>query len=160
MTADRLQGDVLLTTVNPVFPDVSDREGSFDIESEAGLMKMTAGFETAVNLSLFGGNDLDDGTPGNVHQWWGNLLETEDARAYRGTTQYLLDNLPATSGNLLKIQQGVEADLAWFLALNVASSVSVVVAIPGHNRIEITVAILAEGVESEFTFTENWKAAT
>ncbi|GAG06443.1 unnamed protein product, partial [marine sediment metagenome] len=62
-------GDILL---------LSTKDGG-DINIESGLIEMTAGFETAVYLSLFGGNIEDDGTEATKSKtWWGNLLETDN----------------------------------------------------------------------------------
>jgi len=159
---DRLQGDPKLTVIDAsltatlAFP----RGGSFDVTVAAGLMQMDQGFETAVSLSMFGGADQDDGTPGNVFEWWGNLTETEEAFTYRGRTQWALDNLPLTTANLLRVKAAAEADLAWMLALNVANSVDVTVSIVRFGWVQIKVSVKAEGLEEEFTFTPNWKAAT
>ena len=135
------QGDVLL------FQTVDDGE----INIENGLVEMSGGLETAAYLSMFGGDE-------DLSEWWGNLEETELARKYRSETQNLLQSIPATSGNLRRIEQAATRDLAWFLELKVASSVDVSASIPSINHVNITVVIEAEGVQSEFNFVENWEA--
>ena len=135
------QGDVLL------FQTVDDGE----INIENGLVEMSGGLETAAYLSMFGGDE-------DLKEWWGNLEETEPARKYRSETQNLLQSIPATSGNLRRIEQAATRDLAWFLELKVASSVDVSASIPSINHVSITVVIEAEGVQSEFNFVENWEA--
>lgn len=147
--ASTQQGDVLL------FQTVNDG----DISVVNGVVEMTAGFETAAYVSLFGGNIEDDGTAANALTWWGNLDETEPAKKYVSETQHLLDLLPPTSSNLLKLEAAASRDLQWFTDENIASSVTVVVTIPALNAVNFDIKILAEGQETSFNFTENWKAA-
>lgn len=142
------QGDVKLFQ--------TDNEGEINVRD--GLVQMGGGLETAAYLSLFGGNEDDDGLAENNKTWWGNLDEIDPARQYRSETQNLLRAIPATSGNLRRIEDAAARDLAWFIAERVASSVSVSAGIPGVNRIKLTVDIEADGDESRFEFVENWKA--
>tara|TARA_R110000772_G_scaffold268728_1_gene398249 strand:+ start:17293 stop:17739 length:447 start_codon:yes stop_codon:yes gene_type:complete len=143
------QGDVKLFQ--------TDNEGEINVRG--GLVQMGGGLETAAYLSLFGGNEDDDGLAENNKTWWGNLDEIDQARQYRSETQNLLRAIPATSGNLRRIEDAAARDLAWFVSERVASSVSVSASIPGVNRIKLTVDIEADGDESRFEFVENWKAS-
>lgn len=143
------QGDVLLFQ--------TDDDGEINVSG--GIVEMSGGLDTAAYLSLFGGNEDDDGRDDNAATWWGNLGEIDPARQYRSETQNLLRSLPATTGNLLRIEDAASRDLAWFVEESVASSVAVVVSIPAINRIKIRVNIEARGEESRFEFVENWKAA-
>lgn len=143
------QGDVLLFQ--------TDDDGEITVEN--GLVEMSGGLETAAYLSLFGGNEDDDGRGANPLTWWGNLDEVDPARQYHSETQNLLQALPATTGNLRRIEDAAGRDLAWFVGERVASSVTVAASIPGLNRIKLTVDIEAVGEESSFEFVENWKAS-
>lgn len=143
------QGDVLLFQ--------TDDDGEITVEN--GLVEMSGGLETAAYLSLFGGNEDDDGRGDNPLTWWGNLDEVDPVRQYRSETQNLLQALPATTGNLRRIEDAAGRDLAWFVGERVASSVTVAASIPGINRIKLKVDIEAVGEESSFEFTENWKAS-
>ena len=143
------QGDVKLFQ--------TDNEGEINVRD--GLVEMGGGLETAAYLSLFGGNEDDDGLAENNKTWWGNLDEIDPARQYRSETQNLLRAIPTTSGNLRRIEDAASRDLAWFIAEGVASSVSISASIPGVNRIKLTVDIEADGDESRFEFVENWKAS-
>lgn len=143
------QGDVTLFQ--------TDNEGEINVRD--GIVEMGGGLETAAYLSLFGGNEDDDGLADNPKTWWGNIEEVDPARQYKSETQYLLKAIPATSGNLRRIEDAAARDLAWFIAERVASSVTVSASIPGVNRIKLTVDIEADGIESRFEFVENWKAS-
>ena len=142
------QGDVLLKQTND--------DGEITVEN--GIVEMTGGFETAAYLSLFGGNEDDDGSENNLKTWWGNIDEIDPALKYVSETQNLLQALVASSANLIRIEDAVKRDLQWFLDKNIASSVDVEVTIPGINKINIVINITAEGKESQFEFTENWRA--
>lgn len=121
-----------------------------------GVTEMSGGLETSVYLALFGGNEDDDGSNDNVFSWWGNKGKVL-AEQYHSKTQYLLQSLPATSSNLLLLEDAVLLDLAYLTDLNIASSVEVTISIPTVNAVNIKIIIEAEGIETEFNFTENWK---
>lgn len=142
------QGDVSLFQ--------TDDEG--DITVEGGIVTMSGGLETSAYLSLFGGNEDDDGRADNPANWWANIDEVDTAREYHSETQNLLQALAATTGNLRRIEDAANRDLAWFITSKVASSINVDASIPGINRIKLTIDIEAQGEESSFEFVENWKA--
>lgn len=145
--AAKQQGDVLLFQTND--------DGEINVVK--GIVEMSGGFETAIYLSLFGGNEDDDSRDGSSANWWGNLDEVDPARRYRSETQYLLQAISATTGNLRRLEDAAVRDLAWFLQSDAASSVSVVASMPSVNRIKLTIDIEAKGEESSFEFVENWK---
>ncbi len=131
----------------------------FGIEILNGTVSMTQSFETAIWLSLFGGNQLDDGSLENDETWWGNLLETQPEFKMVSRTQNLLRSLPLVTGNLRLIEEAVIADLQWFITTGIASSIdNVKVSIPAVNRVQIDGSIVAFGEETSFSFTENWKS--
>jgi len=142
------QGDVFL------FQTIDDG----NIEIIDGLVTMSGGLETSAYLSLFGGNEDDDGTMETAFSWWGNV-DVQEVRQYRSETQHLLDHLAPTSGNLIRIEDAARRDLAWFLSERVASSVTVSASIPELNRVRLVIDIEAVGEESRFEFVENWRAS-
>jgi len=131
-----------------------------EVEIEGGLVTLTPGLDTAAYLSLFGGNWKDDGSQNNRQTWWGNLGEQDPSRRYRSETQYLLGTIPATSRNLRRVEDAATRDLQWLLDEAVASSLTVSASLIGLNRVKIEVIIRAEGDESQFNYTENWRAST
>lgn len=130
-----------------------------DISVENGLVAMSGGLSTAVYLSWFGGNEEDSGGQDTSLSWWGNVDENEPEKQYRSETQHLLQSIPATSGNLRRIEDAATRDLDWMLSSNAASSVSVAASIPALNRIKLVADVEAVGEESRFEFIENWKVA-
>lgn len=132
----------------------TDDDGEITVED--GIVEMSSGLGTAVYLSLFGGNEDDDGSEGNPFTWWGNHLETEPARQYRSETQHLLQAIPATSGNLGRIEEAANRDLAWMVTEGVATEIAIVVSIPRLNRVKIKIDI--DG-DNTLEFEENWRLA-
>lgn len=97
---------------------------------------MDAGLETAVYLSLFGGKD-----------WWGNIGEPPERQA-TAKTEAFLATIPATSGNLRRLEETVLADLAWL-----DCSVEVSASIPKLNWVEIEIKIHGE---ETIRYVEAW----
>ena len=140
------QGDVLL------FQTLNDG----DISVTGGIVQMSGGLETAAFISLFGGNDADDGRPNNEFTYWGNRDEVDSNFKYVSETQNLLASIPATSSNLRRVEEAALRDLQWFIDVGAASSVDVEASIPSINRVKLVINIEAEGEESQFEFSENW----
>lgn len=143
------QGDVVL------FQSLDDG----DIEVTGGVVTMDGGLQTAAYLSLFGGNEDDDGREKNPRSWWGNLIGDDPNEAQVSRTQYLLRSLAVTSGNLLRVSDAAKNDLAWLVSAGVATSLEVSASIPGLNSVKLTVAVVYQGEDIEFEFVENWKAS-
>ena len=141
------QGDVFLYQGND--------DGEINVVN--GLIEMSGGLETTLYLSLFGGNEDCSGRDTCPFTWWGNINEIDPALKYISETQYLLKELPATTGNLGRIEEAVKRDTKWLIDKKVASSITIIVTIPAINTIKISVGIIAEGVLSSFDFIENWK---
>jgi phage gp46-like protein len=149
-----------LGTFKPQQGDISlfQTDDGGDITALDGIVTMGGGLETAVYLSLFGGNEDDDGRQDSPADWWGNIDETDPAREYHSETQHLLRSLPATTGNLRRLEDAARRDLSWLESDSVASSVTVSASIPGVNKIKLEIDIEAIGEESSFEYVENWKA--
>lgn len=125
-----------------------------------GQAVQTTGLDSMVYLSLFGGNEDDDGLQDNNKQWWGNIDEPDPASQYRSETQFLLKSLPATVGNLARVRKTVARDLKWILDNRIASSINVTVTLTDINKLNISGTIRAVGEETDFNFAVNWKEST
>ena len=134
-------------------------ENDGDIDVINGVVGMSGGLATALYLSLFGGNENDGGGQDTSPSWWGNIDEALPERKYRSATEYLLRGIPATSNNLLRIEDAVRRDTKWLLTSKVASSIVISVTIPAINSVKILIKIEALGEESSFEFVENWKVS-
>lgn len=129
-----------------------------NVTIENGITELDDGLASAAYLSMFGGNEDDTGQADDPNEWWGNLLEDDTARMYRGETETVLRNLPSIPASLRKVEEAMRRDLAWFLSSNIASSVTAEASIPGVDKVRLVVTIEANGNESQFEYVENWKA--
>ncbi len=126
-----------------------------EITSTNGVVEMSGGLETFFYLSLFGGNEEDPGEDDTALSWWGNLDETEPENQYRSKTQHLLQALPATSGNLKRLEDAANSDVKSAIDIGLVKSVTVTVTIPAPNRVKFTIDINGD---TTLEFEENWTA--
>lgn len=124
-------GDVLL---------ISTVDGG-DLNINDGITEMAGGFESAIYLSLFGGNFEDNGTDATESKtWWGNHLDADNPdRKLISRTQNILRGLPATPGNLKLVDQAIKLDLAWMQSSNIIDDLVINLSIPAKNRIQINI---------------------
>jgi phage gp46-like protein len=144
------RGDVLL---------FSTLDGG-EINVESGIVEMTDGFETAVYLSLAGGNKKDDGTESTKkYEWWGNKLESNNPeRKLTSRFQNILFGFPATPANLKKIEAAGKQDLEWMFTDKIADSIVFESSLPEKNRLEVKVVILKDDSKLfETKFSLNWR---
>jgi len=123
-----------------------------------GVIEMTTNFDSMVYLTLYGGNVDDPGGDDKTKQWWGNFTEPDPAKHYRSEFQFIIDGLPASSSNLLLLEQAATRDLEKaFVQTKIADTVKVTATIPKRNQVSFLIEIEAQGNRSEYTFTENWE---
>lgn len=129
-----------------------------DICIDNGIIAMDGGLSTCVYLSLFGGNEDDNGLANNSATWWGNIDVDHAAQKYISLTQHILKSLPATSFNLIKLNDAVEADLDWLLSEKIMTSIIVAVSIPKMNEVHISIEMAnIQGVTQNLQYTQNWE---
>ena len=143
MTID--SGDVLL------FQTVDDGE----IAVTDGIVSMTNGFETAVYLSLFGGNDDDSGRADDDLTWWGNIGARDPDERMVSQTQNMMRGLPVTSGSLPSIRNAIKNDLSWMSKY--VENMEITLAIPGPKRIDIRIRFDFNGAPVTLNYTQNWE---
>lgn len=111
-----------------------------EIDFVAGQATLGDGLETAVYLSLFGGNEDDSGLDADKpRQWWANTEEPDATKRYRSETQYLLLTLPLIPVNLRRFEAAAMLDLAWMTESGLASFVSVTATMPALNTVRLQV---------------------
>ena len=146
------QGDVLLLST----PDGGD------LKIENNFVVGTGGFETATYLTLFGGNKEDNGTSATIKKsWWGNQLDNnEPNKKLSSRTQNFMLSNPATPGNLTKIIENANLDMAWFIDEGICDTIEIQGRIPEPDKLELSIRSLKNGdLVADFKFIENWKAA-
>lgn len=127
-----------------------DTENGGDVTPD---LETRDGLESAVYLSLFGGNVKDDGREQNEFQWWGNLSENEENKKYRSTAAYLLRTVPPSPKNLRRIENAAKNDLEWFLKAGFTQEIFVTATMPKLNQVKLTVAM--EGIDP-LEFRSDW----
>lgn len=116
------------------------------------LVETRDGLETAIYLSLFGGNAADDGRAGNLLTWWGNIGENEANKQYKSEAAYLLRTVPPNTANLKRIEAAAVRDLAW-LVPEYSKNVDVSATMPALNSVNLSVSI--DGL-NPIQFRTNW----
>jgi len=133
-----------------------------DIElTDDDLFVSDQGFDTAIYLSLFGGNELDNGSDSTKPKtWWGNLTETDNPeRKIISHTQFIITGLPATPANLNKLKEAIKADLQWMVNELIIDTLNITVTIATKSRVNIII----EGIKNKkkifgTKFEQNWLA--
>lgn len=138
-----------MTDVN-LYEDLG--QGEIDVVNGDCVLSLD-GLETAVFLSLYGGNDDDSGIQGDDSiQWWGNAEEPDATRIYRSETQFLLKALPAVPANLRRVEDAAARDLAWMTDTGLADAVIPQATIPAVNKIQLTVSVEIDDETFRFVF--------
>jgi phage gp46-like protein len=134
-------------------------DGPFDITTD---VKLDTGLETAVYLSWYGGNERYHGhdDPLNTKHphgpaWWGNLEEPE-ARHLISETAHVLRDLPATSNNLLMVEDSMLRDVQWMLDDGTADEVFVTASLIAKDRINLAARIIIDKEEFAVAFESSW----
>lgn len=126
-----------------------------EINIAGGLVELTDDFRSTVYLSLFGGNEDDDGRDASA-QWWGNLGELDSTKHYRSRVGNLLQALPPSSANLLALEDAARLDLAWLRTVGAVKTIDAVASLPALNKLLLVVTINGD---LTVTYLENWAAA-
>ena len=131
-----------------------------DIDIENGIVKMTEGFETAVYLSLLGGNAEDDGTLATKKkEWWGNKLESNNPEK-KLTSRFnnIITGLPATPANLKKIDEAAKQDLSWFISEKIVDKLEIDSNLSNKNRLDIKIILWKDKEKlCETKYSINWE---
>jgi phage gp46-like protein len=137
MSAARdFEGDLML----------SDTPDGGEIVIDEGLFVSGLSFETAVYLSLFGGNKEDAGRVKNAFEWWGNTIRgTPEAEKMTSRFQAVIMGLPMTIKNIAECEEAALLDLAWLKAEGAVDEIIADGRVGGKNRFYFTVELKASG---------------
>lgn len=132
-----------------------------EITIVAGSVDLDEGITTAIYLSLFGGNEIDSGSDGDKSkQWWANLEEPDASRRYRSETQNLLLSIPATSGNLKRVEDAIGRDLAWMVEAKLATGVVAIARLTAVKKVDIELDVEIDGRKFPVELTAPWRGAS
>jgi phage gp46-like protein len=143
------QGDLLL----------EDTPDGGDISIGDGLFVNDRSFNTAVYVSLFGGNKDDTGKVKNNKTWWGNTLpETSDTEKLISRFQSIILGLPMTTKNIQDAETAAMLDLAWIIEEGIADEILVDGHAGNSNKFFLRVNIRTVGKSVyDNTFSLFWK---
>jgi phage gp46-like protein len=143
------QGDLLL----------EDTPDGGNIRIDDGLFVSDQSFNTAVYLSLFGGNKDDTGKVKNNKTWWGNMLpETSDTEKLVSRFQSIILGLPMTTKNIQEAETAAMLDLSWITDEGIADEILVDGRAGNSNKFFLRVDIRAAGKSIyDNTFSLFWK---
>lgn len=132
------------------------KEG-FDIDLKNNFVEMTSGFESAIFLSIFGGNEEDDYSEATKEkQFWGNRL---NGNQYRSRTLKFINGSYANAQNLQLLEKNILLDLNWFIEENIADTLEVDCSIPNFNELKIDIRLLRDSkLLANSNYKLNWKA--
>jgi phage gp46-like protein len=144
------EGDLLL----------EDTPDGGDIRIENDLFVSDRSFNTAVYLSLFGGNKDDKGKVKNNNTWWGNTLEgTAENEKLVSRFQAIIFGLPMTTKNIQEAETAANLDLKWLINEGAADKIIAAGKATGRNRFALTVEIRSGGKSIyENTFSLFWRS--
>jgi phage gp46-like protein len=144
------EGDLLL----------EDTPDGGDIRIENDLFASDRSFNTAVYLSLFGGNKDDKGKVENNKTWWGNTLEgTAENEKLVSRFQAIIFGLPMTTKNIQDAETAASLDLKWLIKEGAADKIIATGRAIGRNRFALTVQIRSGGKSIyENTFPLFWRS--
>ncbi len=131
-----------------------------DIVIHDNFFQSTQSLETAIYLSLFGGNYGNNGTEATTNNvWWGDQLSTNEPNEYLvSKTQNIIWGESAHPTHIRKLELSIQDDLAWMVSSGIAKSTEVLVSIPTRNRINIEIrVVMPNNTSTTYILEENWK---
>lgn len=150
MITEEFGGDVLL----------NDTLDGPEIDIVNGLIMSDGGFQTAVYLSLFGGNKDDMGEIAVDKSWWGNKLAgTAENQKMVSRFQAFIRSAPITSKNLRIAEAKAKLDLKWLKDDGAADNVDVSIVASEIDKVLMRIDIEKEGeILESGTYSVQWEA--
>jgi phage gp46-like protein len=131
-----------------------------DVNIVNGVFVNDRAFNTAVYLSLFGGNKDDTGKVKNRKTWWGNTLDgVAENEKMISRFQAIIDGLPMSSKNIQEAETAASLDLKWISDEGMADKIEVSGTPASRNKFHLYVNIKTSGKSIyENTFALFWEA--
>ncbi len=129
-----------------------------ELDTSDGGIGLDRTAETAILLSLEGGNFDDTGDAStDRYQWWGNYTTQDPAEKLRSRTQAVLRGMPATVANLQELTNAVLLDLAWMTGGVVFDTIAAKSKIPGRGRALIELETTTNGQTVRYAIRAPWQ---
>ena len=152
MSLQTFEGDLLLF----------DTPDGGDFLLTEGLLESDRSYDTAVYLSLFGGNKKDNGRVGNRKTWWGNTLRgVSENQKISSRFQAVIFGMPMSSKTILEAEDAAKIDLSWFKKEKIVDEIIVDGRAVTRSRFSLKVSMIKQGKSIyENTFMTPWKAGS
>jgi hypothetical protein len=112
-------------------------DGVFELTDD---LDTTGGLETALVLTIAGGNSQDGGRPVDADaQWWGNRLEVDATRHVRSRFDTATTGAPVTTSYVRRATPEVSADLTQLVEAGELTEFTTTFVIPEVNRVQLTI---------------------
>ena len=130
-----------------------------EIDVLDGLFMCDRAFDSAVYLSLFGGNRNDAGKVKSPKEWWGNMLGgTADAEKMTSRFQAVITGLAMTTKNIALCENEAVRDLAWLKAESAVDEIIADGRGGAKNKFHLTIELKAAGASVwKNTFSLFWQ---
>jgi hypothetical protein len=130
-----------------------------ELDTSNGGIGLDATAETAILLSLEGGNIEDSGDEADdALQFWGNRVVRDPEEQLRSRTQYVLRRLPATVGNLKAVTDAVLLDLAWMGGGVVFDTIAAKSKLVSRNRVGVDLDTTQNGKNVRYQIGLPWSS--
>jgi len=117
-------------------------------------------FNTAVYLSIFGGNKDDNGKVKNKFTWWGNTLDgVPENEKIISRFQAVIFGLPMTTKNIKEAETAAKMDLQWVISEGIGDTVLTAGTAITRNKFQLQITIQTKGKNIyENVFSLFWEA--
>ncbi|MCL2093826.1 MAG: hypothetical protein FWH12_06490 [Treponema sp.] len=152
MNLQTFEGDLLLF----------DTVDGGDVAIADGFFISDRALDTAVYLSLFGGNKEDNGKVKNRKTWWGNTLRgVSENQKLVSRFQAIIFGLPMTTKNILDAEEAARLDLEWLISEKLADEIVADGRAVSNKRFDLKIQITSgEKIIFKNTYAVPWKAGS
>ncbi|MGL4982540.1 MAG: hypothetical protein ACRC4W_06795 [Treponemataceae bacterium] len=114
------------------------KDDSFDLLEENGLFIPDINLETAIALSLFGGNDSFD-------QFWANsIVGINIKEKHNSAFNKIVKGMPLSLQNILLAEQQAKKDLSWLISENLATEITINMAQVESKKCKLDINIISD----------------
>lgn len=123
-----------------------DAQDGAEISINNGLITMDKGFNSAVYLSLFGGDKDDTGEVVNNNTWWGNKIQNiSENEKLVSRFQAFITSVPLITKNVKLAEHKVKQDLQWMIDDGIADSIEAEIQVVSRKDINLKILIAKFG---------------
>ena len=128
-----------------------------DFKLSNGRILLDESLSTAFYISLFGGNEEDNGdSETQDDEYWANKIARVPERSIRSKTQSALAGTEARSSNRAIIENAALDDLQWAVSGDYVENITATVTIPAPKMVRLKIDTRINGQNISFVFDSEW----